>query len=475
VAAATSLDVCCVELQTIRDAGALILDLRIDAIPALIRKIALPASAGMLFSVLMNIVDTAYAGMLSATALAALSLAGPVFFLVLTVGIGTGQATNALVGNALGADQPERARHLALQSIAFATIISIIAALLVLAMLTPLLELMGGEDPYLQPARQYITVVLSGAALFSLSFSINGILNTRGDTKTYRNAQFAAVLANIALDPLFMFTFGLGVTGVAVATVLIQLGVVVYLFSVVLKLDFMRAPALQEFVPNIKAFTELAKQSIPTSLSMLLVAVGSVIIVAYVSRYGESAMAAYGVALRIEQLILLPVIGINIAALSLTGVNYGANQLQRVRTVFSTGVTYAVGLMVIGAFPLVMFGEQLMRLFTDEQAVVDIGVNYLKIEALILPAYAVTFLCSAMLQGLKRPQYTLYCNVFRQIIAQLLLFHLVVEVLELGISSVWYSVLAINWVMAGVIWWFYNKRINSIENDITLQPEQQPV
>lgn len=439
------------------------MDLRTDAIPVLIRKIALPASAGMLFSVLMSIVDTAYAGMLSATALAALSLAGPVFFLVLTLGIGTGQATNALVGNALGADKPEQARHLAFQSISFATVVSIFGALLVFSQLDWLLGVMGGEEPYLTPARQYMTVVLAGVVLFSLSFAINGILNARGDTKTYRNAQFIAVLANIALDPLFMFTFGMGVTGVAVATVLIQFGVVVYLFWVALKLDFLYTPSASQFKPNMRTFIEIAQQSLPTSMSMLLVAVGSVIIVAYVAKFGESAMAAYGVALRIEQLILLPVIGINIAALSLTGVNYGANQLGRVKAVFSTGAGYAIFLMIVGAIPLVLFGEQLMRLFTDELAVIDIGVDYLWIEALILPAYAITFLSSAMLQGLKRPQITLYCNIARQVVAQLVLFYLVVDVFEFGINGVWFSVLAINWVMAVVIWWLYRSRVNQVE------------
>ena len=442
------------------------MDLRQDAIPALIRKIALPASLGMLFSVILGITDTFYAGMLSATALAALSLAGPVFFLILTLGIGVGQATNALVGNELGADRPERAQRLAFQSISFATLVSVGGSLLALWQLPVLFAMMGGEEPYLTPAYNYMSVVLIGTALFSLSFVINSILNTRGDTHSNRNAQFVGVLANIILDPLFMFTFGLGVTGVAIATIIIQFGVVAFLVSKAVKLDFMRWPAWSDLVPDMKDYAQIAKQSIPTTVSMLLVAIGSLIIVSFVSRYGEAAMAAYGVALRIEQLILLPVIGLNIAALSLTGVNYGAFLICRVKTIFNTAVGYSVTLMVIGAIPLVLFGDILMRVFTDEQAVITIGVEYLRIEALIMPAYAITFIANAMLQGLKKPMYTLYCNVVRQVIAQVALFYLVVVVLEWGINSIWFSVLGINWIMAAVIWFLYKKRLNQVEREV---------
>jgi len=429
------------------------MDLRLDPIPSLIRQLAAPASVGMLFSTLLTVVDTWYAGMLSPTALAALSLAGPVFFLVMTLGIGIGQATNALVGNELGAEDIPGARRLALQAIIFATLVALGAALIGFFATPSLFRLMGGEEPYLTPATQYMNVVLLGSAFFALSIVINSILNTRGDTKSYRNAQIVAFIANIGLDPLFMFTFGLGVVGVAVATIFVQGGVVVYLLYKVLRLDFMVKPQVSEMKPHWPSYSALASQSIPTSLSMMLVAIGSVIIVAFVTRFGESAMAAYSVALRIEQLILLPVIGINIAALSLTGVNFGANQLLRVREIYKVGIRYALILMVTGAVVLVVFARQVMGIFTADQEVISIGVNYLYFEAFILPAYALTFLSNAVLQGLKKPTIALYFNIVRQVVGQLILFWLAVEVLKTSINGIWGSVLILNWILAaGIVW-----------------------
>jgi len=429
------------------------MDLRSDPIPQLIRKLALPASVGMMFSTLLAVVDTWYAGMLSPTALAALSLAGPIFFLVMTLGIGVGQATNALVGNQLGKDDEVGARRLAIQSISFAPLVSLGGAFIAYLCTPWLFARMGGEPPYLAPATAYINVVLLGSAFFALSIVINSILNTRGDTHSYRNAQVVAFFANIVLDPFFMFTLGLGVVGVAVATVVLQAGVVVYLLSKVIKLDFMHQPRFGEFVPHGRSYIELAKQSIPTSASMMLVAVGSLIIVAFVARFGESALAAYGIALRIEQLILLLVIGINIAALSLTGVNYGAALIARVREVYRTGLTYALTLMLIGGALLVAFGHLVMALFTDDLEVQAIGVTYLIFEAFILPAYALTFLSAAVLQGLKKPAIALYFNIVRQVVGQLVLFYLAIDILGMDITGIWWSVLIVNWTMAlGIAW-----------------------
>lgn len=445
-----------------------VVNLRSDPIPVLIRRLALPASIGMVFSVLLNVTDTFYAGMLSSTALAALSLAGPVFFLVMTLGIGIGQATNALVGNRLGSDDMEGARGMAMQSISFAVIVSVLAAAVTLWATPWLFALMGGEGEYLNEARAYINIVLTGTVLFSLSLVLNSILNTRGDTVSYRNAQIVAFVANIGLDPLFMFIFGLGVSGVAVATICVQAGVVAWLSLKVSRLDFLQGVRWAEFVPSTKRFVEIARQSVPSSASMLLVAVGSLIIVAYVARFGEEAMAAYGVALRIEQLILLLIIGINIAALSLTGVNYGAGDLARVQEIYKTALRYTMSLMAVGAVVLVVFAGPLMALFSDEAAVRDIGVTYLYFEAMILPAYAVTFLSASMLQGLKRPEIALYFNIVRQVLAQLLLFWIAIDVLGAGLTGIWWSVLVINWVLALLIFLAVRSSLRRVADE--LQP-----
>ncbi len=400
-----------------------------------------------MFSVLLNVVDTYYAGLLSPSALAALSLAGPGFFLMITLGIGAAQACNSLVGNRLGAGRPEQARQLAMQGLSFAVLISIAASIAAYFLTPALFMAMGGEDPYLQLAISYMRVVLAATALFSLAIVLNAILNTRGNTHSYRNAQLYAVVANIILDPLFMFTFGLGVVGVAVVSVLLQAGVVVYLSRQVSRLDFMQSPERSEFIPIPRLFKEIASQAFPASVSMMFVAAGGIIILTFVSKFGEATVAAYGVALRIEQLVSLLVIGLNIAALSITGVNYGANQMARVEEVYRTSLRYALTLMLSGAVVVLVFAKPVMAIFTSDAEVQAIGVTYLYFQAFIFPAVALTFLSAAVLQGLKLPRISLYFNIARQVVGQLILFYIAVYVLELDVRGVWGSILVINWVL----------------------------
>ena len=424
----------------------------------------------MLFSTLLNVVDTFYAGLLSSTALAALSLAGPLFFLVLTLGIGVGQATNALVGNRLGAGDPGQARKLAMQSISFAIVVTAVAGVLAYFFVPTLFTWMGGEPPYIGPATHYIRVVLVGSVFYSLGLVVNSILNTRGDTRSYRNAQIAGFIANIGLDPLFMFTLGMGVVGVALATVVIQAGVFFYMMRKVIRLDFMQDIQLVELLPEWSRYREIAAQSVPTSLSMGLVAVGAIVIVAFVTRFGEPAMAAYAVALRLEQVILLPVIGLNIAALSMTSVSYGARQYARVRQVHRSCTLYAVVMMITGGIVVFLFGGFFMGLFNKDPEVVAIGSLYLRFQAFIMPAYGVIFLSAAVLQGLKKPLYALYFNFFRQVIGLWLLFTIALDYLGTGITGIWWSMLIINSSVAVLIYLVVLRISPSGENQ-ALPPE----
>lgn len=442
------------------------MDLSQDSIPGLVRKLAIPASIGMMFSVLLNVVDTFYAGWLSSTAQAALSLSGPVFFLVITIGIGVGQATNALVGNRLGAKETAAARKLAMQCLSFALLFSLLAAIAG-AVGTPwLFSVMGGEEPYLTPAKQYMYVVLAGTVFFTLSIVANSILNTRGDTHSYRNAQIAAFVANIFLDPLFIFVFKLGVVGIAVATIFVQMGVFIYVLNKVRKLDFMESPKLRELVPDIASYLAILRQSLPNCISMFLIAVGGVIIIAYVTRFGEAAVAAYGIALRIEQVFLLPGVGLNIAALSLTGVNFGAQNSQRIQQTFSTVLKYGLGVMLAGGIFVAVMGRLLMAVFSNDPEVIDFGVTYLYFEAAILPAYAVTFCAAAVITGLKKPEIALYFNILRQVVLQLIFFYIVVDIFNSNITGIWWSVLFINWLLALAIYWVVRARVRGVNTEL---------
>ena len=422
------------------------MDLTKDPIPHLLKKIAVPASIGMFFNTMYYIVDNYYAGMLSSTALAGLSLAAPIYFLGIAVAIGVGQGTNTLVGNARGEGRHDLAEEIAGQALSFSWLSAIVIGLTVLIFAYDIFHLMGAEGAYLNDALKYLSIILPTLAFSAHVMAANGILNSLGDTTSFRNSLIVAFLANIILDPLLMFGFGWGVYGLAAATALTQLGSALYLSWKVKQSALGYCLRWQHLIPNWSYYRALFNQSLPASTNMFLIALGSIIVTAAVAQFGEGAVAGLGIALRVEQLVLLPTVGINIAVLSLVSVNYGARQFQRMEKVALDSIKIGTAMMVLGGILVFIFASTLISLFTDDPNVIEIGVGYLRVEAIILPAYVLSFISGAVLQGMKQAAVPMYFNLARQLILPSLFIVIALFVLETNIFGIWWSIALASWL-----------------------------
>ena len=429
-----------------------------DPIPLLVRRIAFPASLGWFFNTMFNVVDTFWAGQLSAQAIAALSLSMIPFLGLLSLGIGLGQGTNALVSNAMGAQQNERAVRLIAQALLLAVIASGSVVLLGRTFTPMLYRYMGAEDSYLEMALSYIDWLIYGCATFIVNLTANAGLNAQGDTKTYRNALICGFLANIGLDPLLMFGWGpfpnLGVEGIAIATILIQLGIVLYIITKVRQSSLGQQLRFEYFKPQQDLLWDLLRQGLPSTISMMLIALNFFVILFFVSDYGKSAVAAFGVSTRIVQVILLPTVGFNVAALSLTGFNFGAGELGRVKEIWRICMKIALLMMCIGAGVLFAVPRVWLGLFTESVEILDIGESLLRVEAVLLPAYTTLFLGVAVLQGLKKPMFGMILGGYRLILAPVILFWLFSEVLGYGLNGIWLGIFLTTFSGAVITWFF---------------------
>jgi len=278
----------------------------------------------------------------------------------------------------------------------------------------------------------------------------NGILNSLGDTTSLRNSLIVAFLANIVLDPLFMFGFGWGIYGLAAASVVTQLGSAIYLTIKIRQSKLGNSLSLHNLIPNWTHYQALLKQSLPASGNMFLIAVGSLIITSAVARFGEDAVAGLGIALRIEQLVLLPTIGLNIAVLSLVSVNFGAKQFHRMEQAAIDSIKIGTSMMVVGGILIFTFAYPLISIFADNKAVIEIGVSYLRVEAVILPAYVLSFVAGAVLQGVKQPMIPMYFNIVRTLLLPLTFIFIALSLIGTGIYGVWVSIAIATWLTASV-------------------------
>jgi len=428
------------------------LNLTREPVPKLIRSIAVPASVGFFFNTMFNIVDTYFGGTISTQALAALSLSFPVFFIILALGSGFATGTTALIATALGASLKPQAKMFAIQGITFGVLMSMGITVLGIWSSPWLFTMLGASGEYLAMCLVYMDIIFLGTVFFILNFMLNAILNALGDTRSFRNFLIVSFFLNIVLD--FWFIYGgagvppMGIAGIAVATILIQALGSVYLGFQVSRTELICDRCSRDMIPKLHVVKEIARQGIPSSMNLMTVGLGVFVITYFISSFGKEAVAAYGVAIRIEQLVLLPTIGLNIATVTIVAQNNGARLYERINEVVRTALAYGGVLMVMGTIVMFFLSPHLMKCFTDDPLVVDIGTVYLRIASFLLYAYVILFVNVAALQGLKQPMYGLIIGFIRQVALPVPIFYFLGHYLDLGLISIWWGIFAINWSSA---------------------------
>ena len=446
------------------------LDLINDPIPKLTRSIAIPASVGYLFHTMFNVVDTYYAGLISTQALAALSLAFPVFFIITASGGGVATGATALIATALGKGDRKKAEELAAQAIAMGLILAVLLSGVGIWFLPFFFGLLGAKGPYLRVCMDYMTPIYLGALFFIMVYMFNALLNAKGNTKPHRNFLIAGFFLNLALDPWFIFGgFGLpamGVAGLSTATVFIMFLGDIYLGVKAFKSGIITWQGFKPFIPRPKILLEITRQGFPAALNYLTISLGSFVITYFFSLYGEQAVAAYGIGTRVEQIMLMPTMGLNTATLALVAQNHGACRFSRIPESMKTGYLYGGLVMGLGTIAAFVFARRFMELFTGDARVIAIGVDYLEVVAFLLYSYVVLFVSVGAMQGVKRPMFALGLGVTRQ-------FLLPIPVLWLfsgwmGVKGIWWGVFAINWAAAAFAFFYSRWRIGK-----DLAPENQ--
>ena len=437
-------------------------DLTKAPIPKLIKKISLPVMVGFFFNTMFNVVDTYFGGRVSTEALAALSLSFPVFFLILIFGQGLSTGVTAVLANAFGAKETDRAHKLIGQAITLALILGVMLTILGPAVSPSLFRLLGASGDYLVLAVQYMDIIFYASLCFMLISVTSALLQSVGNTSAYRNFLVGGALLNVVLDPWFLYG-GLGVPamgfrGVAVATALIQLLGVVYLLNYCRKRGLIDKSTWGFMEPDFKYIWEIFKQAGPASLNMVTIGAGIFVITYFINQFGQDAVAAYGIATRVEQIVLLPTIGLTVAALSIIGQNNGARRFDRIRETLRKCLEYGITVMTAGGLLIFGFSRIIMESFTDNVNVVDIGAHYLKIAAGLTIAYALLFITVSALQGMKRPMYAVWIGIFRQLIAPVAVFTLLINYFNMGIDGVWWGVFAVNWT-AAIVTLLYAKHV----------------
>ncbi len=425
------------------------LNLTSSPILKLLRQIAIPSMTGSMFQTLFNLVDTFYAGRISPDALAALAKAFPLYFIIISAGIGIVAGCNSLIANSLGSNNRVAASIYSYNSLIYAFFVSVFITLVGIFFSNDLLKLMGSTDAGVALSKEYTDIIFLGTIVFLILTSFNAILYAQGDTKTYRNVLIVGVILNIILNPIFIFGLlfipPFGIAGLAISTVLIQFGACIYLYYKVNKTELKILPKISNFIIRRNFFINIVNQCMPITMALFLVATGTFLLLSFITIFGDAAVAGYGAAVRFEHLFSLPVIGLNTAVISIAGQNFGARRYDRIKEVYSKSIIIGMIIMCIAGGIIYILSEPIMRIFTSDLEVIKYGSTYLKITAFIGPIYPVFFISHALFTALKKTFLIFYSNLFRMVFLPFTIIWVILYVMDGYFQDIFYGLLIMNW------------------------------
>ena len=362
---------------------------------------SVPIILGMFLQTAYDLINTFFLGMLGPKEIAAVSLFFPINFIFIAIAGGLGIGANALIAQAYGRKDLNEANNIAEHAVFLGLFMGFVFTFLGIAFSGPLFIFMGADAELLPMAMEYSTPILFGMIFMFLWFISNSIITAEGNSKTPLVNLAISLALNAALDPLLIFGLGpfpkMGLYGAAIASVIAMA------FSAFLNFAYLYSKkssinlCLGCFRPRAKYVKDVLAIGIPALLVQALSAAGFMLLMSIVGSFGSLAMAAYGIGMRLNSVIMLPLLGLEDAAISYVGQNIGARKEERAKkaVVFLTQVSFAITIVLSAA--AYFFPEFILRIFTSDADVISMGKVYFSIVPISFIIYSLYFVLAYFL------------------------------------------------------------------------------
>lgn len=365
---------------------------------------------GMLGMVVFNLTDTYFVGRLGPEQLAALSFTFPVVMVLNAVAQGVGLSSSALVSRAVGEDDWDGVRKLALHSLLLG--VSILAVILTAGLLTvdQLFRALGAEGQILDYVREYMQIWYFGSVMVVIPMIGNNIIRGLGDTKTPGTVMAISAMVNVVLDPLLIFGLGpfpqLGIRGAALATVIARSLTAIIAIYVLAFRERILVPQVPTPAAVWHSWRQLLYIAVPNALINMALPLGSGFVTRILAGFGPAVVAGFGVATRIEMLALIFIGALASVSGPFAGQNLGARKFDRVVLGMQTGELLSLGVGVFTAATLGLLARPIAGVFTQDSSVIETTVLYLRIVPLAYGFQGVLRLSATVLNVLKKPLHS---------------------------------------------------------------------
>jgi putative MATE family efflux protein len=390
-------------------------------------KLSLPMLFNILTVVAFNLTDTYFVAQLGTNELAAMSLTFPVIATLASLTMGLGDGAGAVVAIAIGEGDLQKVRRLTTNGLVLSLIIGIILTLIALTTMNPLFTALGGKSEVLALVKEYMGVWYWGISFLVVSAIAMNTIRALGEMKVLSVIVLTSTLVNILFDPLFIFGWWgfprLELAGAAIATVIAQgtilLGGLMFLHheQLILFAPFKLGQAW-------KSWLEILHLGIPSAAKNIVSPISLGLITSMVSLYGAKAIAAFGIASRLESLVMIVFFALSAALAPIVGQNWGAKKFQRVDRAFSLSLRFCIVWGLAIAVVLAFSASSFASIFNKNREVVTIVAKYMEIVPISYAAAGVVLIASSTFIALGKPFPSLVMTLAHTLVVYIPLAHL---------------------------------------------------
>ena len=376
---------------------------------------AVPTMISMLVVVIYNMADTFFIGPTKdPLQVAAVSLATPVFMIFMALGHLFGIGGSSAISRALGERRKDRAWHISSFCCYGSLGLGVMVAVISVLGMEQILHLIGASENTIGFARQYLTIISIGAPTIMFSTAFANILRGEGASRESMVGNLLGTIVNIILDPVMILGLGWGVSGAALATIIGNIAACFFYISYYVRGKSMLSIHVKDFRMGEGIAASVAAIGIPASLNNILMSFANIILNQALVGYGDTPVAAMGVALKSNMLVVLLQIGLCVGIQPLIGYNYGSGNKKRLMQVFKfTGVVSVIMGMLLTLF-MIIARKTMIQVFINDAEVVSYGIRMVVALQLSAPFIGILFLCINTIQGMGKALPSLVLTVCRQ-------------------------------------------------------------
>lgn len=377
-------------------------------------KLGIPMVISLLVAALYNVVDTYFVSGLGKEAVAAVSVAFPIQLIFLGIGLTFGAGAGSYISRLLGGNNKEEASIVATVSLLSSAILGIITAIALFCYLDSVLKFMGAIPSIMEISKSYTGIFIVGGILGTINVTLGNLAVAQGAAKISLKAMIVGSISNMVLDPIFIFGLNLGVRGAAIATLIARV-----ITSLMYLIYFVGDKNLIEIkLPNFKPTVAIYREILKIGISMLILQILQTISISKIfyaaSFYGEEAIAAMGIVLRIVTLGTNVVFGYMKGLQPLAGFNYGAKNYGRVREAIKASIKWTNVFCVVWALIIYIFAPSILSIFGTDENVLNIAVPALRAGVIMFVTFGFQFTYSTLYLSMGKALGGVFLNSLRQ-------------------------------------------------------------